>query len=88
MITTTITCDKCGKDITDRNLQKWHVRVQYTCDKSCVYGTSSITGELQWCRSCFERTGLVPAIETKVTKEERMSLEDLIREIVREEVQT
>jgi hypothetical protein len=43
-----------------------------------------------WCRSCAEEFGLVSLVERKEEKppvEVKTSIEDLIREIVREEVQ-
>ncbi len=86
MITTTYTCDKCGKSVVYPE-QLWYVRVQYCCDHD-FYGTGgSSTKTLHWCRPCLETTGIIPCSQkAPIPDEKKLSLEDLIREIVREEM--
>lgn len=87
MIKTIITCDRCGKDISGQAEQKWHVRVQYACDKELYMGGASSSKEVHWCRECLECTGLIPIIKNKdIPAAKMLSFEDMVREIVREEM--
>ena len=86
MITTTTICDKCGNVIPD-DKQTWAVRIYYACGKDVYMGnTANSTRTVQWCRPCFESTGLVPRVETKtVEPPTTITLDEFVREIVRDE---
>ena len=86
MIVTTYTCDKCGaaKDNAD-NMWKIGIVVE-----SPDYRTArqDVRNEQLWCRSCVvSKLGtLAPTKDTPPQPDPLPTLEDMIREIVREEI--
>ncbi len=76
-----ITCDRCGANISPKEKQKWNLQVRYACDRDLWDGGASTSEGITWCRPCFELSGLIPTIVSKASPEEKLTLEDLIREI-------
>ena len=84
MIVTTYTCARCGHAQTT-NGQMWTIRV------SVSHGTSasnypSTTRDALWCRKYVEEKALLPSNPPIDPPPELPTIEDLIREIVREEL--
>lgn len=83
MRTTTYKCDRCGAESVDKNtLHK--VKAGYGDYTSDVNGRQA-----EWCKKCCVETGLAHqnlAPEVKPL-DPLPTLEDMIREIVREEIQ-
>jgi len=93
MITTIQTCDRCKRDL-EKGESLIAVGVVYCFGPSISpYSGSTIhssDSEAQWCRTCMIKMGLLhhDAHGNQVkTPEPLPTLEDLIREIVREEIQ-
>ena len=85
-----VTCDRCGKDISLDKQQKCNLQIRYACDKELYEGGASTTKQVTWCRECFELSGLIsPSQETvkAINDGQGLSLEDMIREIVRETIE-
>jgi len=63
MITVTRICDCCDKQVADGE-QFWFVEVRYREQNTrSTYGDGfSKAGEVQWCRPCCEKHGLVPFV--------------------------
>jgi hypothetical protein len=81
MITTIVTCDKCKQEIHKGN-QIWNVKVLYSCGAISLQLSTDIR---HWCRTCLEETGIVPIFTTgKKIDPPKMTIEDMIREIVAE----
>ncbi len=83
MITTIHKCDRCGHE-QDHNLQMWWVAIQLDHSK---YSSKK---EKYWCRKCCDEFNLI--LEPPTPKEGELvppiiTLEDVIREIIREEIQ-
>lgn len=84
-------CDRCGKE-QDSPDQMWLVGFVVTSD---LYRSTyrvfdpDFNHRREWCRACVEEFDLVPRVQTKPLPvgEPQKTLEDLIREIVREEVE-
>ena len=89
-VKTTYICDHCGHE-QDNNKQMWNVSflVQASERFSRDYQTPKVM-EL-WCRVCTEKFGLLPYEDTPKEKRKnpspKPSLEDLIRELIRKEMQ-
>ena len=81
-----ITCDRCRKDISSKDQQKWNVQIQYACGLELWQTSGSKSKAVTWCRECFELSGMIAPVESKKAIEEGkgLSFEDMIREIVRE----
>jgi len=79
---TTITCDRCKKEIIDLS-QIWPVEVKIS--KFCGNHLSA-----EWCRSCTIEMGMIDS-KDEVTAQPRIepkpTIEDFIREIAREEIE-
>jgi hypothetical protein len=90
MIKTTYTCDACKKGIVREGAKRdqlWYVTVYYREGASPQIAYSTGTREVHWCRACMERAGLTPVVELKENPPEVVkTLEDVVREIVREEI--
>lgn len=86
MITTTYTCDKCGHNQTN-DKQMWDIGISISTHLYIAHNRNLAKREL-WCRSCIESVGLLPPSpdSRKPPPDEPLSMEDLIREIVREEI--
>lgn len=82
--TTIYKCDRCGKEHTN----------QFTSPISLVvnrgYGDEDMH-KADWCRPCLEEVGIVPRPKPKkdepTIQSSQPSLEEMIREIVRTEIQ-
>lgn len=84
MITVTRTCDRCSKNVLGDE-QFWNVEIRYSGAANNNPPYAYMTGpKVQWCRECLETCGLVPrAIVRPETP--TPTIEDIIRDIVREE---
>jgi hypothetical protein len=90
MITTTYTCDSCKREIVrtgENKEQLWYVTVLYKEGSEPHISSHNGTRVVHWCRACMERAGLTPIVELKENPPEVVkTLEDVVREIVREEI--
>ena len=89
MITTIYKCDKCGHE-QETNDQMWNIGVSVSHHGSQIGRYETPRGKEMWCRKCIEKLGLLPAHGGKPQKPDEPksappSLEDMVREIVREE---
>ena len=92
MKTVAYTCDRCDKVILEKE-QIWNVAVVAECeprvpDKSIHSWTEH---KAQWCRECMERVGMVCLSKLKQDpptdpKTEDVTLEDIIRRMIADEV--
>lgn len=88
MITTTYTCDDCGHE-QDTPEQMWHIGVALRHHGTKNNSYEKPREEELWCRNCVEKLGLLPTPKEQKSEEpapEPMSLEDMIRDIIHEEV--
>ena len=92
MIVTTYTCDNCGHSQTTRE-QMWRWKIQLCSEEPPMYGHSNYpVGEREalWCRGCVEKVGLLASAadkEPEDVKAREPSFEELLRAIVRDELQ-
>lgn len=90
MIKTTYTCDACKKEIVRegaRRDQLWYVTIFYREGSEPHVSNYNGTRVVHWCRACMEQAGLTPIVELKENPPETVkTLEDVVREIVREEI--
>ena len=86
MIVTTYTCDKCGHSQETRK-QMWELGITSHCiDGPSRYNTPK--EKALWCRKCTQSLGLLPQEKTDPpTPEPVLTLEDIVREIIHEEVE-
>lgn len=85
MITTTYTCDKCGKMSTNHNelnLERVGVFVgQY--ERAYSYGREPRVELIkEWCSDCRIKAGLLQKPEKSLIEVTQITLEDMIREVV------
>ena len=84
MRVTTVTCDRCKKEITDLN-QIWPISVRIN------NGISTLKDQ-EWCRHCVLEMSLIKPYTPEDTKiipiEPKPTIEDIIREIIREEIES
>lgn len=85
-IVTTYTCDRCAKSQTTDD-QMWNVKVSY----QHIRMSDQDGPKALWCRACMEKVGILGPYraETKLPDESKpqpLTLEDLVREIARDEV--
>jgi hypothetical protein len=81
-------CDHCGKE-TENDEQFWLIGFVVTT-KQWLGETNTLHHKREWCRECCEEFGILPrsAGKPQVPEAEKPKLiEDMIREIVREEVE-
>lgn len=92
MIVTTYTCDKCkhSQEHPQSPKQLWDIGIGIeTAGCSSYYSTSpKLAHKQMWCRSCVIKAGLFPPSRTdeEKTPTPPPTLEDMIREIAREEI--
>lgn len=87
-IITIYQCDRCGHEQQTKD-QIWQVQV--TIGSVGALHSQNKTHAAEWCRKCAEAAHLLPDRTHKEAKEELPpppSLEDLVRQIVREEMGT
>lgn len=88
MIVTTYTCDKCGKTQTEPK-QMWELGIvarEQTAHFGRWVGTPKESA--LWCRSCVVKLGLLPSTENDPPKPTPTpTFEDMLREIIREEME-
>lgn len=88
-------CDRCEKQDDDNKMQLWVVCVRYQSyskDSQNLYSalSSNSTDPVQWCRECSIKMGIpLGSLEERksVTNELPPTIEDMIREIVRQEME-
>jgi len=85
---TTVTCDRCGEIIPEKD-QVWQIKLAYKCFPT-EPDISHIQPRAEWCRGCMEELGLLgnkykATIDNPVPPPEP-TLEDIIRAIVRAEI--
>ena len=81
-------CDRCGHT-QEKSEQMWSVGVVLIHGAGSSYTGSMTTMQKRqdWCRKCVEVYGLLPKNEAKPEEiKQQVTLEDLVREIVRQEV--
>lgn len=89
-ITTTYECDNCGRS-QQTPTQMWRIDlgIQHLPEMH-TRGAHSNQRTADWCRKCVEAAHLLPNVVHKEAKEElppQPSLNDLVRQIVREEME-
>lgn len=81
-------CDRCGK-VQNDDKQFWMVGFIVTTNRyiTSVSNYTSVQHKREWCRACVEEFGILPRVDTKdaPAPEIPLTIEDMIREIVREE---
>lgn len=88
MQTTIYKCDRCGEESTDRqeiNLDRVGVFVGIY-ERRFSYGSPSVELIKEWCQNCREKYGLVQKVKESKVEVTPTTLEDMVREIVREEL--
>ena len=87
---TTYKCDKCGAEDTTNNIDLDRVGVfvgNYERDFSCFHRETEIKLTQEWCRDCRIRCGLIPVPKEAKIEVTPLTLEDMIREMMHEEIQ-
>lgn len=91
MVTRILTCDRCKREL-DKGEALISVAVLYVFGENIYTNSSSNykAASAQWCRTCCIEMGIIsnkPGAEIKVTPiEPKPTLEDFIREIIRDEL--
>jgi len=84
MIVTTYTCDKCGHS-QEKKDQMWDIGVSLTHLDSPYSATRTLNPKKLWCRDCVEGIGLlVPSPSLKKPPPPPATLEDIVRDLLRE----
>ena len=81
-------CDKCGHTQTTPR-QMWHICIGHGPIEGNYDPAYYKTHQQMWCRSCMEGTGILKgdaSPETKTPPELPPTLEDILRQIMREEI--
>jgi hypothetical protein len=90
-VTTTYKCDRCSTEQATPE-QFWKLRVELRSYKPFGNFDSSFAAkEAQWCRKCVETVHLAAPyqhVEDKEPVPPAPTFEEMLREIVREEIQT
>ena len=91
-IVVTYTCDRCGHS-QPNDTQMWHVGVKVEhCPKPAKFEYWELNGKSLWCRECIDSLQLFgfdpkPTKEMPVSTVAEITLEEKIREIMREEIE-
>jgi hypothetical protein len=85
---TTVTCDRCKKEIVDKE-QIWQIKFSWNCYPT-EPDVSFQQPKAEWCRPCMIDLGLL-GDRFRVTKEipnppPEPTIEDILREFIRQEV--
>lgn len=86
---TTYKCDKCGTEDTTNEIDLERVGVfvgNYERDYSSCVREPKIQLTQDWCRICRYKYGLIPAVKESKVEVTPLTLEDMVREMVREEI--
>lgn len=92
MIIITYTCDKCGHSQHNED-QMWNVGIAidhrgYDGYRGSDWQSKKFQAQQLWCRKCIENIGLVtPKPQPKEYVAPNLTFEDMLRAIVREEVE-
>ena len=89
-IVTTYTCDKCGSSQTETSnpRQMWQVAISFSDAGKPNYPMHrTLTHGKLWCRDCVVSAGLVPPKVDEPTPKP-LTLEDIVREIIHEEIES
>ena len=88
-IVTTYTCDRCGhKQIKPE--QMWEVCIRYRHYDTSYGSSGSDRNKQLWCRACCDALQIIsnpPPEKPTETPTPIMTLEDQIREVMREEIE-
>lgn len=90
MITVTHKCDRCGATGSKDELPLTYVSIYTGTSGNQHHQTEANPHAVQWCRTCIVATGLRNPYHDEATvppPEEPPTLEELIREIVRAEIE-
>jgi len=89
-IFTEYTCDRCGhKQQTPEQMWTVLIMIKSGAGQRSYSVIGSEKHVADWCRKCMERFDLLPQDELPATEiKEHVTIEDLIREIVRDEKQS
>ena len=86
------TCDRCKAtwDITkEHDPQRWTVALSFQCaphSPEFTYTTPNLRAT--WCRPCVEQSGLFVSRSTTTVAEQLRTIEDVLRDIIRDEIAT
>ena len=87
-IVTTYTCDRCSHQQTTAD-QMWNVAISYQHEATHAFSPSVRSKQL-WCRNCCNKFNII--VDSPKTKDveapREITLEDKIREIIRDVVET
>jgi len=84
--TTKFTCDRCGTSAVDD--QKFLFKVGITLpEEYSSYSSRQEVKNADWCRQCLVACGLKFSQKAESAPEVKPTFEDIIRDIVREEIQ-
>lgn len=84
--TTTYTCDRCGAQAIDETKFLKKVRITLP-DEYSAYQSHDEVASAFWCRSCIVECGLRLPKKDEQVPVTKPTLEEIIRDIVREELQ-
>lgn len=92
MIVTTYTCDKCKHSQSDKEkpMQLWEIGIGISPMEKNRYAYSrELSHKKLWCRDCVVKAGILPPNKDEKEKasEPPITLEDIIREIIQEELE-
>lgn len=87
MIITKYVCDRCGHE-QDTDEQMWAVGIMCDYRLSNSYARADVKHKAMWCRTCTDTLNLTPVQKAAIDAPEPAppSIEDILREIVREEI--
>ena len=88
---TTYKCDKCGAEDTTNEIDLEQVGGVFVRNDKRSHSFFVCNPETQltkeWCRDCRIRCGLIPTIKEPRIEVTPLTLEDMVREMISEEIQ-
>lgn len=87
-IETKYSCDKCGHSQPTAS-QMWHICIGYGSLESNHAPAYYETHQQMWCRNCMENQGILRGDNNpkeKIPSEPSPTLDDILRQIMREEI--